>query len=53
MGLIERCDKEEVDKFNQRVKNVLPRDKSFKNLNFYQRTYLGDELYNYIMRASC
>lgn len=51
IGVIERCDKEEVDRFNKRHGNVLPREKTFKKLNFYQRTYLGDGIYSFLRKA--
>lgn len=51
MGVVERCDREEVDKFNQRVGNVKPRGKIFKKFNYYQRTYLGDGIYTFITKA--
>lgn len=51
LGLIERSDKEEVDKFNQMVGNRQPRQKIFKKLNLYQRTSLGCALYNFIKKG--
>lgn len=51
LGLIERSDKEEVDKFNQRVGNRQPRQQLFKKLNLYQRTALGNALYNFIKKG--
>lgn len=52
LGLIERCDKEEVDKFNKRVGNVLPRGKVFKKLNLFQRSHLGDGLFKFICKSN-
>lgn len=51
LGLVERCDKEEVDTFYQRVKAEIPRRKLFKNYNYYQRTYLGDNLLRFITKS--
>ena len=51
LGLIERSDKEEVDKFNQRVGNRQSRQKIFKKLNLYQRTSLGNALYIFIKKG--
>ena len=51
IGVIERCDKEEVDRFNKRHGNVQPGEKIFKKLNFYQRTYLGDGIYSFLRKA--
>ena len=51
IGVIERCDKEEVDRFNQRYGNRQPREKVFKKLNYYQRTYLGNGIYSFLRKA--
>lgn len=51
LGLIERCDKEEVDTFYQRVRVEVPKGKLFKNYNYYQRTYLGDNLLKFINKS--
>ena len=51
LGVIERCDKEEVDRFNQRLGNVRPIERNFKKLNFYQRTYLGDGIHSFLSKA--
>ncbi len=51
LGVIERCDKEEVDRFNQRRGNVRPIEMNFKKLNFYQRTYLGDGIHSFLSKA--
>lgn len=51
LEVIERCDKEEVDRFNQRLGNVRPIERSFKKLNFYQRTYLGDGIHSFLSKA--
>lgn len=51
LGLIERCDKEEVDRFNKRVGNVNNREKIFKRLNLFQRSYLGEGLYQFVIKS--
>lgn len=50
MGLIERCDQEEVERFNKRVGNVMRRERIFKKLNLYQRSHLGEGLYQFIRK---
>ena len=51
IGVIERCDKEDVDRFNRRFGNIQTREKSFNKLNLYQRTYLGDGIYSFLRKA--
>lgn len=51
IGVIERCEKEEVERYNQRSGNVQLREKNIKRLNFYQRTYLGDGIYSFLKKA--
>ncbi len=31
--------------------NVRPRERIFKKLNFYQRTYLGDGIHSFLSKA--
>ena len=51
IGVIERCDKEEEDRFNERHGNIQSREKIFKKLNFYQQTCLGDGIYSFLRKA--
>ncbi len=51
LALIERCDKEGIEAFYKRVRSNLPKGKTFKELNYYQRTYLGDSLLKFINKA--
>lgn len=50
LGIIEMPDQEEVDKFRKRH-NVKPTRVAYRKERIYQRTTLGDDLYNFISKA--
>lgn len=51
LGLIERCDKEEVENFNKRNGNIMSRHTTFKRNNFFQRTVTGDGFVSFIRKG--
>lgn len=51
LGLIERTDKEEYENFIKQYDNINHRQTVFKKLNMYQRTSLGNALYEFINKG--
>lgn len=50
LGIIEMSDQEEVEKFRKRYKEK-PTSSTFRKERLYQRTSLGDDLYQFIRKA--
>lgn len=51
LGLIERCDKEEYEAFQKKVRNSSNSYNSFKSKNLFQKTSLGKALYEFISKT--